>query len=121
MFLKRGLVSYVLISALSLGAAVPALAQTYNGGLRGVVQDPSGALVTNARVTLSDDATHQVRETQTDGAGLYVFNALRPATYSLHVSAGSFTAADRTDIKVATQDFLTLDVQLGVGSSRRCG
>lgn len=116
MFLKRGLVSYVLISALSLGAAVPALAQTYNGGLRGVVQDPSGALVTNARVTLSDDATHQVRETQTDGAGLYVFNALRPATYSLHVSAGSFTAADRTDIKVATQDFLTLDVQLGVGS-----
>lgn len=116
MFLKRSLVSYLVISALSLGAALPLLAQTYNGGLRGVVQDPSGALVTNATVTLLDEGTHQVRETQTDGAGLYVFNALRPATYSLHVSAGSFTAADRTDIKVATQDFLTLDVQLGVGS-----
>ncbi len=92
------------------------MAQTYNGGVRGVISDSSGALVPNAVVTLTDTGTHQIRQTHTDAAGAYAFNALRPATYSLHVEAPSFGAADRTGIALATQDFLTLDVQLAAGA-----
>ena len=45
------------------------------------------------------------------------FNALRPSTYTLHIEAASFSKADRTHIALATQDFLTLDVQLAVGGA----
>ena len=88
-----------------------AVAQTYNGGVRGVVSDASGALVPNAAVTITDDATKVVRETRTDATGVYAFNALRPSTYSLRVQAQSFGAADRPPIALATQDFLPLDLQ----------
>ncbi len=91
-------------------------AQTYNGVLRGVVSDVSGAVLPSASVTLTDEATGQKRETRTDAAGVYVFNALRPAVYSLHVEAASFSDAERTHIGIATQDFLTLDIRLGVGT-----
>jgi hypothetical protein len=105
---------------LSLSALMPSallLGQTYNATIRGSVQDPSGAIVANADVKLVDEATQQERETHTDNAGVYVFNALRPSTYTLHVTSQSFSAADRTHIAVATQDSLTLDVQLSVSAA----
>ncbi len=107
-----------VLAPLSLSALLStslAFAQTYNGGVRGVVTDPNGALISDATVTLIDENTQQVRETRTDASGVYVFNALRPATYSLHVQAQAFSSADRGHIAVATQDFLTLDIALTVG------
>ena len=109
----RVLLPVFLSAVLSSGVAI---AQTYNGGVRGVISDPNGALIPNAVVTLTDEATQQVRETHTDDAGVYVFNAVRPATYALHVQVPSFGAADRSHIAIATQDFVTLDVKLAVGS-----
>lgn len=94
-----------------------AFAQTYNGELRGSITDPAGAVVSHATITLTDEATHLVRTTTTNEAGAYVFNALRPSVYTLHVESASFEPADRTHITLATQDFLTLDVQLAVGTA----
>jgi hypothetical protein len=96
---------------------VSGFAQTYNGTIRGAVVDASGAILPNATVTLTDDATKQIRESKTDGAGVYVFNALRPSSYLLHIAAAGFSGADRTNIHLATQDSLTLDVQLSVSSA----
>ncbi len=93
-----------------------ALAQTFNGGLRGTVTDASGAALSNSIVTLTDEATQQVRSTTSASDGAYVFNAIRPATYTLHIAARGFAPTDRTHIELATQDFLTLDVSLAVGS-----
>jgi hypothetical protein len=59
-------------------------------------------------------ATQQERETHTDGSGVYVFNALKPSMYTLHITSQSFGPADRTHIAVATQDSVTRDVQLSV-------
>lgn len=103
--------------ALFLSFAMRSHAQTYNGAIRGSITDPHGAAITDASITLTDETTHQIRTTGTDSAGAYAFNALRPSTYSLHVGATSFSTADRTYIVLATQDFLTLDVQLAVGSA----
>jgi hypothetical protein len=101
--------AFLLLSFVSLSRA-----QTYNGALRGAVTDPSGALLPNVAITLTDEATHQIRETKSDSAGVYAFNALKPSTYSLHLVAQGFAAAERTGIALATQDFVTLDVQLAV-------
>jgi hypothetical protein len=97
-----------------IAAVASSSAQTYNGAIRGAVTDQTGATLSNAAITLTDEATRQTRNSSTDSAGVYVFNALRPSTYSLHVAASGFGNADRTNISVATQDFLTIDIQLSV-------
>lgn len=105
---------YQLLALLSI-TALSLSAQTYNGGLRGTITDPSGAAVAGASITLTDEPTHQVRTAKSDNSGTYAFNALRPSTYTLHVESGQFSPADRTHIALATQDFLTLDIQLALG------
>ncbi len=117
MYSKSFLLQSALLLILSISVAGPALAQSYTGALRGAVTDASGAALPNASVTLTDEATHQVRESSTDGAGFYAFNALRPSIYSLHVAAAGFGSASRTSIALATQDFLTVDLQLSVTSA----
>jgi trimeric autotransporter adhesin len=97
--------------------ALPGYSQTYSGGVRGSVTDPGGAVLAGAAVSLTDEATQQVRSASTDGSGSYAFSALQPSTYTLHISATGFGAADRTHIALATQDFLTIDVALTVGST----
>ena len=100
-----------------LGISRFSLAQTYNGGLRGVITDASGAALRGASVTLTDEATHQTRSVITDDIGAYAFNELRPSSYTLHVEAAGFSTTDRTHIPIATQDFLTLDLSLAVGAT----
>ncbi|WP_058189334.1 outer membrane beta-barrel protein [Terracidiphilus gabretensis] len=107
---------FIVFSLLILFVA-NARAQTYNGGLRGSITDARGAVIPKASITLTDETTHQVRSTTSNSDGAYAFDALRPSIYTLHVAAASFEAADRTHIALATQDFLTLDVQLAVGTA----
>ncbi len=59
-------------------------AQGGSGELSGVVTDPSGAVVPNAQITLSNTATGDKRTTVTTGAGIYRFSALPVVgTYTL--------------------------------------
>ena len=107
----------VFSTAASFLLVVPVVsAQTFNSGLRGTVTDATGAALPNAAVTLTDEATQQLRSSISAADGTYVFNAVRPATYTLHIQAPGFAPTDRTHIALATQDFLTLDVSLPVGS-----
>ena len=106
-----------VVSLLSLLLVAPiAHAQTFNSGLRGTLTDASGGALVNVTVTLTDEGTGQVRDTHSATDGTYAFNAVRPATYTLRVQATGFALAERTHIALATQDFLTLDVALIVGS-----
>jgi hypothetical protein len=110
--------SFSLVAILALlFSALPLLSQTYSGGLRGTIKDSSGAPLAGASITLTDEATHQLRSVTSDSSGSYAFNALQPSTYTLHVTAFGFSSADRTHIALSTQDFLTLDIQLSVGSA----
>ncbi len=99
------------------GLSSLSFAQTFNGGIRGSISDAGGATLANVNVTLTDEATQQLRSTTTDSVGAYAFNALRPSSYTLHVTSPGFSTADRIHIVLATQDFLTLDVSLAVGEA----
>lgn len=112
----RNLGAYTVL-ALFVTGAISGYAQTYNGSIRGSITDPGAAAISKASITLTDEATHQVRTTSTDNVGAYAFNALKPSIYTLHVEAPNFNVADRMHIALATQDFLTLDVVLTIGSA----
>ena len=93
----------VFVFVLMLAAAVGANAQTYYGSLRGLVVDKSGAPLSQAPVTLTNEATHIKRAADTNGAGEYVFTALDPSTYSLTVEATGFKKYEAKGIIIATQ------------------
>src|SRR5215471_11186221 len=109
-----GAVAARVAAFLLLVAAWP---QSYQGGVRGVIQDPGGAVVGGAKVSLVNQATNVARTVLSNAQGEYVFSALEPASYDLQVEAAGFKRFERKDVVVGTQEFLTLDVKLELGST----
>ncbi|MGA2591777.1 MAG: carboxypeptidase-like regulatory domain-containing protein, partial [Bryobacteraceae bacterium] len=77
-----------------LGATllVPAwlLAQDATGKITGVVTDPSGAVVANAAVTVTNLGTNFAKETKTDSSGAYQVPLLPIGKYKITASATGF-------------------------------
>lgn len=105
------------ISAIVLLFAAPLLAQSYHGEVRGLVSDPSHAVVSGAKVTLIDEARHVSRFAVSDSAGQYVFTRVDPASYRVVVEADAFKRFERGGIDVGTQQSVTVDVSLALGDA----
>ncbi|MGB7353605.1 MAG: carboxypeptidase regulatory-like domain-containing protein [Acidobacteriaceae bacterium] len=88
-----------------------------NAELLGSVTDPSGAVVANASVTLTNAATGEVRNGVTNAAGLYDFPALHIGSYTLKVTASGFEIYQKTDIVMNVAATVREDVKLAVGAS----
>src|SRR5678815_801464 len=86
---------FSLIATLCLcGLAVPAFSQGTNlGTIRGTVTDPNGAILPNASVQITDQATGISRTVTTDADGNYEASALKPGTYRVAVTAAGFKTA----------------------------
>jgi len=83
--------SYVLSTLLTLFAlALPALSQTGTGSLRGIVTDPSKAILTGAKVTLINKENGAERTAQSNSAGEYQFSAVQPGEYEIKVTMQGF-------------------------------
>ena len=81
-------------------------AQSYQGGLRGSVEDPAGSAITIGKVTLKDEATNLSRSTLTNDLGEFVFQSVNPATYSVAIESPGFARLERSGVIIATQSFL---------------
>jgi hypothetical protein len=79
-----------------LFAATLASAQTATTSLRGVVKDPSGALVPGAKITLVSKANGGTLSTSSTNAGFYVFPQIQPAQYVITVLASGFSDQTKT-------------------------
>ena len=91
-------------------------AQTFQGGVRGLVTDQGGASIPNVKVTLIDQATAEQRSTLSNDTGEYTFTAVDPGTYTVQVEAPSFQKFEAKGLVVPTAGFPTLDVKLEVGN-----
>src|ERR1700733_2823914 len=102
--------------ALLLLSAPLTYAQT-TAQLTGTVQDSTGAVVPNAKVTLTDEATGLARIVQTNRQGLYAFPSLVPGTYTVKIEAKSFQSKEVTGIVLHAGDVLAVPTtSLTVGS-----
>jgi hypothetical protein len=102
-------------AAFVLACALDIHAQTFQGGVRGIVTDQAGAAVADVKVTLIDQATGEQRATLSNGTGEYSFTAVDPATYTVRAEAPSFKKFERPGVIVSTQGFPTVDIRLQVG------
>ena len=107
---KAFIVLFMLISA-------PLFAQSYSAEVRGLVTDPSHAVVGGAKITLIDEAKRVSRVAVSDGAGLYIFSQVDPASYQVVVENAGFKRFERGGIVVGTQQSVTVDVPLEVGDT----
>jgi Carboxypeptidase regulatory-like domain len=85
----------LLLIALSLAA----FAQQTTGNVRGVVKDPSGAVVAGARVTLRDPQTNTALNTQSNGAGEYEFKTVPVGDYQITVEANGFKSLTLSGVR----------------------
>jgi hypothetical protein len=108
----------VALAALLLLSLIPGrlLAQIDTGGVTGTIKDSSGAIVPNARVTLTEKTTNVARSATSTSTGTYVFNGVPPGVYNLEVSAAGFQSAVEHDLAVHVQQVLTVDINLQPGN-----
>ena len=97
-------------------SALPAFAQIDRGAIVGTVLDSSGAVVRQAKVTVTNQATGVALETPVNDVGEYQVPALIPGTYTIKASAQGFDTAVREGILLHVQDRLSLNFNLKVGS-----
>src|SRR6185369_3011567 len=103
------------IALLSLLLASAALAQRDLATLVGTVTDPSGGVVANAKVTITEIGTGQVYSVLTSGSGEFVRPALKPSTYSISVAAPGFRTAEQKDILLKAGERTGVEIRLTVG------
>ena len=96
--------------------AATAVAQE-NAELTGVVTDPNGAIIPNASVSLTLQASGESRHSVTDNAGIYTFSNLRVGNYTLTVTSPGFQTYSKTNIVINVASTVKEDVPLTVGSN----
>ena len=92
-----------------------AIAQSDRGSLTGRVTDPTGAAVSNAKVTATNLNSNETREVQTSDEGNYTIPELKADPYKVTVEAQGFKTASAENIVVAVQVNRTLDFKLEIG------
>jgi hypothetical protein len=92
-----------------------AAAQSFQGGMRGAVKDAQG-VIPGVTITLVNEANGVSRDTVSNQSGEYSFPALDPGNYTIKAAVQGFKTFERRGLRVGTQQFITLDVTLEVGT-----
>jgi len=114
-FAMKSLVKPLMLAATLLLFAASALAQTSRGTVSGTVTDSAGAVITGAKVELTNKNTGVVRTTVTNGAGIYRFDAVDLGVYNLRINQNGFKQFVNTEIGVEANRTATIDAALEVG------
>ena len=110
--------SVVFLVVLTIVASAPLLlGQADQGTITGVVQDPTGAVIGNANVTLTSPDTGLVMKTKADGGGVYVFSPIKIGNYSVTAAAQGFETTTQTNLHVSIQQRLNVIMTLKPGST----
>ena len=109
----------VLLLAIAALMALPAasFAQTFRGGINGVVTDQSGAVVPGAMVEAVDLATGVSHKTISSSAGEYIFQDLPLGTYVVTGKGSGFQSTVISKVPVTAGVIYTLPIKLSIAST----
>ena len=108
--MKRLLWLYLAMSAL-------VSAQEFRGSLTGRVVDPSGLGVPNAKIIVVKTDTNARAETVSGADGNYTMPALAPGPYQVTAEVAGFKRYAQSGIEIGTNQRVTVDIHLEIGSS----
>src|SRR6516225_7991151 len=100
--------------ALLLSLSMLAQTTVGSGSIVGTVTDPSGAVLSGAKVTVTNAGTGQTIETTSNSAGAYASGALTPGTYKVQVAAKGFSSVSST-VTVQVGNTSTVNAKMSLG------
>jgi hypothetical protein len=114
------LVQLGLVLITIAGMAAPAGAQSpHTSAINVIVTDPSGAVITDARVSVINEQTGALREAASSSDGNSTFPALSlTGTYTVTVTKNGFSTEERHGITLRAGETATLRVRLLVGGEK---
>jgi hypothetical protein len=83
--------------------------------LAGTVTDPSGGVIANAKVTITETDTNESYSITTNSRGEFVRPALKAATYTVSVEAPGFKKAQQKDLVLNPGERSNVNITLTVG------
>jgi len=102
---------------IAIFAPMAANAQANSGSIGGVITDNSGAVIANATIKVTNDATGSTREVTTNGKGEYTITQLLPAPYSVTITAVGFqTVTKNLVVNVGSSN--TVSIKLAVAGGK---
>jgi hypothetical protein len=114
--MKTARVVALMISTL-LAAVLAATAQTSEGRILGTVVDPSGAVVPQVKLTITNTATGTSRTVTTTSAGDYTVPNLDPGSYLISAEATGFKKTLSTPILLEVSREVRVDLKLQPGAA----
>ena len=93
-----------------------AYAQDDRGSISGLVTDQTDAVIPNAAVSVTNEATGVAQTSISDGAGAYSFKFLIPGVYNVSVSAAGFKQFSATHVRVEVAGHVGINAKLSIGA-----
>jgi outer membrane receptor protein involved in Fe transport len=109
----RDLIRTAMVCGIFLLLATAAFSQARIGSIQGVVKDPTGALVPNAKVVVTQPVTGYNQTTQTDAQGSFKLVNVPFNTYKVRVEATGFQPTEQS-IDLESTVPLNLDLSLSL-------
>ena len=107
------LLTLMLAERLSAQEPSAGAAANPSGGLTGIVTDPSGAVVANAAVHLTD-AGGASYDATSGNDGVYEFKALAPGAYTLKAEAAGFEPFAQENVQITANQVQQLNISLKI-------
>lgn len=115
--MRKGLFTLALLCLILSATFGNAFAQTSNGQVGGVVQDPTKALIPGVTVTLTNTETGITATQITNESGVYNFASVQPGrAYRVTASLPGFKTSVTNDVLVGTTAQVRLNLTLEVGT-----
>jgi hypothetical protein len=111
---SRQIVLLLTLAFLCTFSSFSALAQGF-ATVVGTITDPSGSVVPNVKITVTDEGTQASREVLANQQGYFVVPALQPSTYDLTASAPGFSSYQQKGVSLLADQSVTVDVKLTIG------
>jgi len=108
----RWMIALVVVAAL---AGIPAYADELYARIRGTVTDPSGASVSGAQITATNEATGIARQLVSSMDGSYELISLPIGTYTVSASKDGFKKFETTGVVLAVNQIYVLNIRLSPG------
>src|SRR5262245_10171574 len=102
------------LSVLLVATTTPMWSQGFQGTLRGIVQDPTGALIPNADVTIKNEATGETRTQVSSSTGTFNFPGLLVGDYTVTVDLTGFAKLTKEHIPVSANGIADVVARLEV-------
>src|SRR5258708_25247907 len=106
---------WLLLVGSLVGLAVPAVAQKITASIRGTVTDPSSAVISGAKVTMTNEETGLTRSVTTNSAGIYSFTELPLGSYKIAVESPGVSSAVRSKVGGSAAGVREVDVPRTTG------